>query len=154
MIQRNCKNCGAPVKHSYNHKCEYCGTLFDFNESSENIQKIKPEDLSDIALRRVQIEYFKDKLILIFDGYKRELPEIFEYNANNIYISKAEEYINPPKYGFCIELPLLKTKSLGMPYILQKLQAIGVRGEEFYQLESQLYKNEELRPFCGNILSV
>jgi len=40
MRQYNCKNCGAPVEHLYNHKCPYCDSLLDFNLDKEDTEKI------------------------------------------------------------------------------------------------------------------
>lgn len=36
MKQYNCKNCGAPIEHTYNHTCPYCHSICDFNEPEEN----------------------------------------------------------------------------------------------------------------------
>ena len=63
MRQYNCKNCGAPIEHTYNHKCPYCNSIFDFNEPEENIieenlveefleeEQKKNDILADIVVR-------------------------------------------------------------------------------------------------------
>lgn len=38
-MQTNCPNCGAPIKHYYNHNCEYCGTFL--NNTNEEIKHFK-----------------------------------------------------------------------------------------------------------------
>ena len=138
MEQRNCKNCGAPLEHSYNHKCEYCGTLYDFNEPQEKVIEVKPEDLINIQLRSIERAYTRDSLMLLFDGYKCAMPKVYEYNSDNIYVSKVEEYVNPPKCGFCIELPIFEIREYGLPYIMHRIEATGVRYNELDKIKSQI----------------
>ena len=124
MKQYNCKNCGAPIEHSYNHKCPFCGTLFDFNEPIENIVEVKPEDLINIELKDISCE----------------MPKVFEYNSNGVYISKVENYINPPKCGFCIEIPIYKIKQYGIDYIMSSIRSTGVRYNELNNIFDQVKK--------------
>lgn len=146
MIQRNCKNCGAPLEHSFNHKCSYCGTLYDFNEPEENTIKVNPEDLFDIKLRNVKISEINHSLILTFDGYKCTMPKIYEYNSKeNFYISKVEEYINPPKAGFCIEIPINDLREYGVNYLLWRIEAYGIRYSEINKIKEQIINNGYLR---------
>lgn len=147
MIQRNCKNCGSPIEHSFNHKCKYCGTLYDFNEPEENVIEVKPEDLINVELINVEriAEYYS--LILLFSGYKLSMPKVYEYNGNNNYVSKVEEYVNPPKCGFCIELPLNEVEKYGFDYIMYRIRATGIRLNELDRIKSQLV-NSDLRYYC------
>ena len=151
-IQRNCKNCGAPLTHSYNHRCEYCGTLYDFNEPEENTIKINPCDLVDITLRNITISPITNSFILIFDGYKCVMPKIYEYNGNeNIYVSKVEEYINPPKCGFCIEVPIRELEQYGFNYLVHAIQNTGVRPTEWEKIRMQIQENEQLNKIMRRI---
>lgn len=140
MKQYNCKNCGAPVEHSYNHKCPYCHSLLDFNEPIENTIECKPEDLVNIELREIQRIPGKDLIILIFSGYKCVMPKIFEYDGKSKYISSVIEYRNPPKCGFCIELSRMEIEKYGLSYILHCIHSSGVRLSEFEKLRKEIYK--------------
>lgn len=137
MKQYNCKNCGAPLEHSYNHKCPYCNSLFDFNEPKENTIEAKPEDLINIELRQVERAFITDNLILVFSGFKCEMPKVYECN-NNAYVSKVETYINPPKCSFCIELPLCDIQRYGYDYVMWRIRATGVRYNELENIERQI----------------
>ena len=149
MIQRNCKNCGAPIEHSFNHKCEYCGTLCDFNEPIEKTIEVKPEDLINIELRDISRIPTRNNLILLFSGYKLSMPKVYEYSRNNIYVSKIEEYVNPPKCSFCIELSLDEIEKYGFDYIMYRVRATGVRFNELDRIKAQLISSD-LRYYCKN----
>ena len=143
MIQRNCKNCGSPLEHSYNHKCKYCGTLYDFNEPQENTVEVKPEDLIKVELKSVERTPLTDSIIIMFSGYKCEMPKVYEFNdKNSMYVSKMEEYINPPKCGFCIELPLFEINKYGIGYVMSKIAATGIRYNELDNIKYQLLNSE------------
>lgn len=143
MIQRNCKNCGSPLEHSYNHKCKYCGTLYDFNEPQENTIEVKPEYLIKVELKSIERTPIHDSLILLFSGYKCEMPKVYEFNGkNNMYVSKMEEYINPPKCGFCIELPLFEIEKYGLDYVMSRIRATGIRYNELDNIKYQLLNSE------------
>ena len=64
MKQRSCNNCGAPLKHGYNRKCEYCGTLYDFNES--NKIELHSYDLVDLKFRGLQRELHYSGVFLLY----------------------------------------------------------------------------------------
>lgn len=147
MIQRNCKNCGSPIEHSFNHKCKYCGTLYDFNEPEENTIEVKPEDLINVELKDISRTPIHDSLILLFSGYKLSMPKVYEYNGNNNYVSKVEEYVNPPKCSFCIELPIYEVEKYGFDYIMYRIRATGIRYNELDKIKSQIVKSD-LQYYC------
>lgn len=147
MKQRNCKNCGAPLEHSYNHKCNYCGTLFDFNEPEENTITIKPEDLVDVKIRDISRNPLSYSLILVFTGYKLPMPKIYEYNGKDTYISKVEEYINPPKASFLLEIPLFEMDKNGMDYLIWRIETCGLRPREIENIKMQLHEQQELKRY-------
>ena len=138
MEQRNCKNCGSPLEHSYNHKCPYCGTLYDFNEP--NYIEVKPEDLINVELKDISMGYLKNTLIFLFSGFKCEKPKIFEYNSNNgTYVSNTIKYINPPKCGFCMEIPIYEIERYAtIDYIMNRLECLGVRPYELGKLKQDI----------------
>lgn len=148
MEQRSCKNCGSPLEHSYNHKCKYCGTLYDFNEPIENTIEVSPQDLINVELKYIERIPIKDSLILMFSGYKLEMPKVYEYNdKNNKYISKVENYINPPKCGFCIELPLIDIEKYGLSYVMHRIEMTGIRYNELDKIKHQLISSD-LKYYC------
>lgn len=136
MIQRNCKNCGAPIEHSYNHHCKYCGTLIDFNEPEEKTIKVDPRDLVNLELREIVREPIRNNYIFYFTGYKLQKPKVYE--VNDIYISKVEEYVNPPKCSFCIELNKREVDDLQLPYIEHVLACAGIDYREIEKLKYQI----------------
>ena len=139
MIQRNCKNCGSPIEYGFNHKCKYCGTLYDFNEPEQDVVEVKPEDLINVELRYIERIPERLNILLMFDGYKVPMPKVYEYNdTNNSYLSKSECYINPPKCGFCIELPIDYIEKYGIGYIMDRIEATGIRYNEVNKIKSQL----------------
>jgi len=144
MIQRNCKNCGSPLEHSYNHKCPYCGTLYDFNVPEDKITKVTPEDLINIELRDVNYSPITDSIVLMFSGLKVEMPKVYEYDGKHEYISKIEEYINPPKCGFCLEFPIHDIEKFGMSYLMYRVSTCGIRFDEIDNVKHQLLTNEKI----------
>lgn len=138
MTQRNCKNCGAPLEHSYNHKCQYCGTLYDFNEPKEKTIKITPQDLINIELREIIRQPLTRNYVLVFSGYKISMPKVYEVKDNE-YISKVEEYVNPPKCSFCIEIPIDAAEKYGIGYVMHCIESAGVRYNELEKIEKQIY---------------
>lgn len=48
----NCKNCGAPIRHLYTHKCEYCGTYLNMQQDIDHLT-----DLRDFKLVDVRAEF-------------------------------------------------------------------------------------------------
>ena len=137
MKQYNCKNCGAPIEHSYNHKCPYCGSIFDFNAPIETIVEVRPEDLVDVELRDMSINPETGNMILMFSGYKCVMPKVYEYNGNNTYISSVENYINPPKCGFLIEIPVSDLER-GIDYIMWVVKNTGIRYNELDKVARQI----------------
>ena len=147
MEQRNCKNCGAQIEHSYNHRCPYCNTLFDFNEPDKI--EVKPEDLVNIELRYIERMPINDSLILMFSGYKCPMPKVYEYNSDNLYVSKVEQYINPPKCSMCIEIPIYEIEKYGIEYVYHKICSSGIRYNEIDKVMAQVRENKEIRYYCG-----
>lgn len=139
MKQYNCKNCGAPLEHSYNHKCPYCNTLFDFNVPIEKTIKVKAEDLIDLELVDYEFSPVNYSIILLFSGYKCPMPKIYEYDVKeDIYVSNIENYINPPKCGFCIELPICEIREKGFDYIMFMIENTGIRYNELGKIRKQV----------------
>lgn len=137
MNQYNCKNCGAPIKHTFNHQCEYCKSIIDFNVPEENVTEVKPEDLVNIKLERIERGYVKHSIILYFSGYKCDMPTIYECK-DNIYVSKILEYRNPEKCGICVEIPILDLEKYGSEYIMYKLRNLIIKPDELKKLKIQI----------------
>lgn len=146
--QRYCKNCGSPLQHSYNHQCPYCKTLYDFNAPQEQVVEVKPEDLVDVELKWIEQGFLHNSLILMFDGYKCPMPKVYEYNdEDNIYISQCENYINPPKCGFCIEIPIHEIEKYGIDYVFHRIMTTGLRYNELKKVRDQIFSNRTLRKY-------
>ena len=130
MKQYNCKNCGAPIEHTYNHMCPYCHSICDFNEPEENVVEVKAEDLVDIKLKEIRRIPEYDKIQLVFVGFKCPMPKVYEFDGNDIYKSRAIEYINPPKCGIVVELSRYEVMKYGLDYVKSVLRHSGIRYNE------------------------
>lgn len=138
MKQYNCKNCGAPIEHTYNHQCPYCKSILDFNEPKEDTVEFKIEDMVNIEFRDYEIVPFEDAIRLYFSGFKLEQPKIYEFNGEDTYVSKMEKYINPPKAGFCIQVSRIELEKYGISAIMHYLSNCNLRPKEFEKLEEQI----------------
>lgn len=95
-MKTNCPNCGAPIKHYYNHNCPYCGTfLHNTDEQLDKFEDIeKNYDIYDeevIVERRAthfDYEVFIKAKILPKVHWFREIDE------SCIHISSTEMPIN------------------------------------------------------------
>lgn len=143
MEQRNCKNCGAPLEHSYNHKCKYCGTLFDFNVDKEETIEFNSYDLTNTKYTGHYIYPHSNDIVLCFSGYKLEMPTIYEYDGKNNYISKVEEYVNPPKASFCVRLDFNELSIYGIKYIEYIIHK-HINYRDYYDVRQQIFSDEEL----------
>lgn len=139
MKQRNCNNCGAPLEHSYNHRCKYCGTLFDFNAPKEEVVELHSYDMVDLKFRGIQQDIITRNLIMRFEGFKLEAPIIYECDDNK-YVSKVVNYINPPKSYFFIQIPIDELEKYGMPF-LEHLLYCYIRPTEIENVKRQILEN-------------
>ena len=71
-METNCPNCGAPIKHYYNHNCEYCGTLI-YN-TSEQIKAFKNCSLRNV---RVSIDENPCSISFIISIKGTTVPKMF-----------------------------------------------------------------------------
>ena len=148
-IQRSCKNCGAPLKHSYNHRCEYCGTLYDFNEPEENIKRYDPDNLVDVKLESVERSIIRNSFILYFTGYYLKPPKVYETNMkdNEVeFVSEMQNYINPPKVGLKIEVDERDLVEGGEGYLWNILCFQGLY-HQAPRIMEQLKENNYMRSY-------
>ena len=121
MKQRNCINCGAPLEHSYNHKCKYCGTLYDFNEPKEKTIEFHSYDMVNVHFLKLERYPLTNDIIMYFDGIKLEEPTIYEYQDNR-FVSKTINYVNPPKAFFAIQLNIKDLEEHGIHYLWSTIE--------------------------------
>lgn len=143
MKQYNCKNCGAPVKHTYNHRCEYCNSILDFNVPKEETIEVKPEELRDLELKDIEFVPYNNHIRFLFSGYKCTMPTIYECDINNSYVSSIEEYRNPPKCGFLIEIPRDEIEKYGFGVIRAKLLNAGLYPKELEKIKYQIIEKSD-----------
>ena len=90
MKQYNCRNCGAPVTHLYNHHCEYCGGILDFNLDKKETEKIDWNNITRIEF----IDCYRDicslTKILKFKCIQYAPIQFIETN-NNYSLAKIPE---------------------------------------------------------------
>lgn len=139
MEQYNCKNCGAPIKHSYNHRCEYCGTIVDFNEPEDNTLEIHPYDLVDIKYIDTVRDHLTNRIIIRFSGYKVEKPKIYE-QADDLYVSKVVSCINPPRVFFQVEFSIFDLEKYGIEFLEHRLFSL-ISPSERKNVQRQLLEN-------------
>ena len=117
MEQRNCKNCGAPLEHGYNHRCKYCNTLYDFNAPKNEVIEFHSYDMVNVKYRGIERDIITNNLLMKFEGMKLESPIVYETNGNDKFVSKAINYINPPKSYFFIQIPIDELEHGGLKFI-------------------------------------
>lgn len=139
MEQRNCTNCGAPLEHSYNHQCKYCGTLFDFNVPKSETVELHPYDLVNLKYRGLERDFITNNLIIRFEGYKLETPVVYEH-TDNVFVSKSINYINPPKSFFFVEIPVNGLEKYGMNFLEHILFSL-IRPSEVENVKRQIIEN-------------
>jgi len=138
MKTYNCKNCGAEVSHTFNHRCEYCGGILDFNVPEDKIAIIKPEELHEIEfVEAYTTPYDPLDIHLIFTGYKNEIGKIHEVE-NNKYISEIIEYINPIKSSFGIIISREELNKLGADAVRRRLYLLNVSYKEIEKVINEL----------------
>ena len=137
MKQYNCKNCGAPIKHTYNHRCEYCNSIIDFNEPKEDVVEFKAQDMINVEFRDYQFTPYRDAIQLIFTGFKLDQPKIYELDKD-IYVSKVEKYINPPKVSFCIEVERYELEKYGLSIVMHHLSDMNIRHQDLERIFAQM----------------
>lgn len=100
-MQTNCPNCGAPIKHYYNHNCEYCGTFL--NNTSEKIKHFKNCDLRNI---KVSLDISPQSLDVIITIKAFTAPKIsyLEEWANNLMIVSSDDIGKVVEYRIAIPL--------------------------------------------------
>ena len=146
MKQYNCKNCGAPVEHTYNHRCKYCDSILDFNEPEDKVVMSRPEELFDITFREQDYIPKTNGIVLIFDGYKLDTHKIYECDENDIYMSKREEYINPPRVSFSIVIDRGDLQMYGFDCIRHRFYELNISDKEIKNIEWQLVDKGIIRP--------
>lgn len=58
------------------------------------------------------------------------MPKVYEFDGNDIYKSRAIEYINPPKCGIVVELSRYEVMKYGLDYVKSVLRNSGIRYNE------------------------
>ena len=102
MKQYNCKNCGAPISHVYNHRCEYCGTMFDFR--IEKTEEIDPKYMYDVEVREAYYEPWTDRTVIVFEGQYLKYSEALEYCDNSLIAKVSYDSTVPKRTFYCIAL--------------------------------------------------
>jgi len=74
----NCPNCGGAIAHSYNHRCQYCGTFLHITD--DNIKKFKNYDINNIKVSLDRYPMSCDYILRIY-GYSS--PKIYQYEETD-----------------------------------------------------------------------
>lgn len=138
MKTYNCKNCGAAVTHTYNHKCEYCGSMIDFNEPKDEVVEFKASDLIDIELKDISIEPITNNVKFIFSGFICPRPKIYEYDGKETFVSNTYNYVNPKKGYISIQIPRYEIEKYGINRIIHELYSFDLRMNEIEKLTHQI----------------
>lgn len=100
----NCPNCGAPIIHSYNYNCNYCGTYL--NNTDKSIEKIGD---SDIRIKDIEIVNNIQDYSIIIVIYAETCKNSYYYEEDflqNLYISGENIYTYKP-IRYCIKIDQL-----------------------------------------------
>ena len=149
MVQRNCKNCNAPIQHSYNHRCEYCGTLFDFNEPKEETIEFNSRDMIDVRFISCDERIETNSIILTFEGTLSEKPKIYENNKDNMYVSKVIPNM-PKRSHFCIAISENELYHYGESYLYYIIRE-HINFFEYEKVFRQLKNNPRIFYALGRI---
>lgn len=135
MKQYNCKNCGANIKHTYNHKCEYCGSIVDFNEPIEDVVKVDPYNLTDLQLKSIEREPYTLDYIFIFTGYVIEKPKFYDIEKNYYEVRSIS---NPKKVYWGLRISDIDIKEYGTNAIIFRVHTSGLCGSEMENVLNQI----------------
>lgn len=90
----NCPNCGAPIVHSYNYNCNYCGTYL--NNTDKSIEKIGDSDIRITEVEIIQSIVEHCFYIVIRAEACKNSYYYEEKFINDIYISGENIYTYKP----------------------------------------------------------
>lgn len=115
----NCPNCGAPISHYYNYKCDYCGTFLHNTD-----EKIKKLNNVDIHIEDIDVEYepIIHKVLITLRGYSIPRVQFYEEGFDNIFVS-GEDVGRRVGYRIALEMDdVLKFMANDDPaYLIDKL---------------------------------
>lgn len=117
----NCKNCGAPIEHRYNHRCPYCGTFQDF--SINKIKEIDYRGLRDIEFSYMKYDLESDMYILVFQALYRKTIQELEYTTINDSVSATidADCLKSEKISLAIKISKEKWRIPGPVTYLESL---------------------------------
>lgn len=96
---KHCPNCGAPISHYYNYKCEYCGTFL--KNTDEDIKKFENCYISNINVD-IQDDFIHHGKILSVYGNLVPKCNYYEESFNNMVVLSSDMM---KKVGYRILIP-------------------------------------------------
>ena len=95
----NCPNCGGAIAHSYNHKCQYCGTFLHITD--RKMQEIKNTEITDV---KVEMERYPMSMDWLLRIRGKSIPKSYCWYETTEYgdIISIDD-IKPIQY--CIRIP-------------------------------------------------
>jgi hypothetical protein len=101
MINTNCKNCGAPIRHLYSHKCEYCGTYQQLSIEYDELKDLRDFEIEDVKIE-IRRSMFRNEYELILTGTAIPKHQWF-YEDGGEYCTFRVTNVTPIGIRVCIE---------------------------------------------------
>lgn len=108
-MKTNCPNCGAPIKHLYNHNCEYCGTfLKDEPTKQKNYEfDFKRLDNYDLHFKEAHLERSPWEHAHVLTVICEAFPKFREYgeydNNGSLYVTLDSDIVKNNRIGISIK---------------------------------------------------
>lgn len=102
----NCPNCGAPILHSYNYNCEYCGTFLV--NTDEELKKYNNCEIRNVNVC-FQFCYERGSVILTIRGFTSPKFQYLEEIEPDKIITSVSDIGKP--VGFNIEIPIYEFRN-------------------------------------------
>ena len=117
----NCRNCGAPIEHRYNHQCPYCDTFFDYRV--EKTKEIDPKYMTNVKVIAIERSPIRYAIKVMFEGDYKPYFQALEYGkSSNVFVVDRNELIGQ-KVRFMVEVPYdeLISKEFNPEHIMRYL---------------------------------
>lgn len=134
----NCPNCGATIKHRYNHECPYCHTMLDFN--IKQTEKINPRYMYDVEVRDYEIDPRTDNVIIYFKGKYLKASEALEYTNNNQIMVVDVDCMTPKEVFYALRIPRKSFQEFRYTHSLEPIINVLPFELDPHELIKALYK--------------
>ena len=98
----NCPNCGAPIKHYYNHNCEYCGTFLHNTDNEVEMLNDKEIKIKSVEVRN---DYARRSYFVYIRGITETKGNWWAEGCNQV-MAVVDNQFKDNRINFGIEIPM------------------------------------------------